>query len=126
MLATQQLFLGCDESLPEAIVTSISYGSFDALTNRRGDDYSADAPDARERQSGAPAFLRFLQSELLPQVEGRVRGDPARRVLVGQSLGGYVTLWSAYADSDLSWGRIASNPVMAPGKQMLFDQLRSP
>lgn len=122
LLATQQLFLGYDENLPEAIMVGIAYGSFDAPANRRGYDYSADAPDAREGQGGATAFLRFLKSELLPQVEERVKGDPLRRVLVGQSLGGYITLWSAYADPDLFWGRIASNPVMAPGKQMLFDQ----
>lgn len=122
LLATQQLFLGYDEKLPQAIVVGIAYGSFDEPINRRRFDFSADAPDAHEGQGGAPAFLRFLQSELIPQVERRIRGDPSRRVLVGQSRSGYMALWSAYADPDLFWGRIASNPAMAPGKQMLFER----
>lgn len=122
LLATQQLFLGYDENLPEAIVVGIAYGSFDEPINRRSFDFSVEAPDAREGQGGAPAFLRFLQTELIPQVEARVRGDPMHRVLVGQSRSGYMALWSAYADPDLFWGRIASNPAVAPGKQMLLDQ----
>jgi hypothetical protein len=31
-----------------------------------------------------------------------------------------MVLWSAYADPDLFWGRIASNPSVAPGREMLF------
>jgi hypothetical protein len=120
MLAPEHLLLHYDEGLPEAIVVGIAYGSFDPAVNWRDYDFSAPAPDAGERQGGAPAFLRFLKTELIPQVEGRVRANPARRVLVGQSRAGYMVLWSAYADPDLFWGRIASNPSVAPGREMLF------
>jgi predicted alpha/beta superfamily hydrolase len=122
LLAPQQLFLSYDEKLPETIVVGIAYGSFDPPTNARGYDFSAPAPDAEEGQGGAPAFLSFLKTELIPQVESRVRADPARRVLLGQSRAGYMALWSAYADPDLFWGRIASNPSVTPGKEMLLDQ----
>jgi predicted alpha/beta superfamily hydrolase len=120
LLAPQHVFLHYDEGLPEAIVVGIAYGSFAAPANARGYDFSAPAADARADQGGAPAFLRFLRTELLPQVEARVRADPARRVLVGQSRSGYFALWSAWADPDLFWGRIASNPAVSPGRELLF------
>jgi len=120
LIAPTQLFLHYDEGLPEAIVVGIAYGSFDPAVNARGYDFSAPAADARADQGGAPAFLRFLRTELIPQVESRVRADPARRVLVGQSRSGYFALWSAYADPDLFWGRIASNPAVKPGRDLLL------
>ncbi|HEY6814407.1 MAG TPA: alpha/beta hydrolase-fold protein [Croceibacterium sp.] len=120
MLAPQHLLLHYDENLPDAIVVGIAYGSFEPAVNARDYDFSAPAPDAGERQGGAPAFLRFLKTELIPQVEGRVRADPTRRVLVGQSRSGYMVLWSAVADPDLFWGRIASNPSLTPGRETLF------
>ena len=120
LLAPQHPLLHHDENLPEAIVVGVAYGSFDPAINWRDYDFSAPAADAGERQGGAPAFLRFLKTELLPQVEARVRADPARRVLVGQSRAGYLVLWSAYADPDLFWGRIASNPSVTPGRELLF------
>jgi hypothetical protein len=122
LLAPQHAFLHYDEGLPEAIVVGIAYGSFASPVNARGYDFSAPAADARLDQGGAPGFLRFLKDELLPQVEVRVRADPARRVLVGQSRSGYFVLWSAYADPDLFWGRIASNPAVAPGRHLLISQ----
>ena len=120
LLAPQHSLLHYDEGLPEAIMVGIAYGSFDPAVNRRDYDFSAPAADSGEHQGGAPAFLRFLKSELMPQVERRVRADPARRVLVGQSRGGYMILWSAMADPDLFWGRIASNPSLTPGRETLF------
>lgn len=120
MLAPQHLLLTYDEKLPEAIVVGIAYGSFAPPVNRRDYDFSPPTTDAGEGQGGAPAFLRFLKTELIPQVEARVRADSARRVLLGQSRSGYMVLWSAHADPDLFWGRIASNPAVSPGGELLF------
>ena len=120
LLAPTHLFLGHDEGLPEAIVVGIAYGSFDPPLNRRGDDFTADGPDTGPGQGGAGRFHRFLREQLLPQVEGRYRADPARRVLVGQSRGGYFVLWSALRDPDLFQGRIASNPAAGPARAQLF------
>lgn len=121
MLAPTHLFLTYDEGLPEAIVVGIAYGSFDPAINRRHHDFSAAGADATPGQGGAADFLDFLRTRLLPEVEGRYRADPARRVLVGQSRGGYFVLWSALRDPDLFWGRVASNPVFAPAREQLFD-----
>ena len=120
ILAANHLFLNYDEGLPEAIVVGIAYGSFDPETNKRGFDFSAPAPDAGPDQGGAPAFHAFLKQELIPEVETRYRADASRRVLFGQSRGGYMVLYSAFSDPDLFWGRIASNPAFDPGRDRFF------
>lgn len=109
-LAPHHLFLTYDDGLPEAILVGIAYGSFAAPVNRRGQDFG----------EGAAAFQAFLKRELLPAVEARTRADPARRILVGQSRGGGFVLWSAYADPDLFWGRIASNPSFPAHRERLL------
>ena len=122
ILAANHLFLQYDEDLPKAIVVGIAYGSFDPKINKRGFDFSAPASDATDEQGGAPAFLSFLKSELLQEVEKRYRADSTRRVLFGQSRGGYMVLYSAFADPDLFWGRIASNPSFDPGRVLFFSK----
>lgn len=110
ILAASHLFLTYDEGLPEAIVVGIAYGGFDPATNRRDLDFMSPAPGIPAAEAGAPPFHDFLKTRLLPEVERRYRGDPTRRILVGQSRAGSFILHSAFADPDLFWGRIASNP----------------
>ncbi len=120
ILAANHLFLTYDEGLPEAIVVGIAYGSFHSSINRRGFDFSAPAADAGPEQGGASAFQRFLRTELMPEVLRRYSADAARQILFGQSRGGYMVLYSAFTDPDLFWGRIASNPVFDPGRELFF------
>ncbi|HVM37665.1 MAG TPA: alpha/beta hydrolase-fold protein [Sphingomicrobium sp.] len=110
MLAPQHLFLTYDDKLPEAILVGIAFGSFAPPANSRGPDFGPEAA----------AFQRFLKDELIPEVERRVRSDPARRILVGQSRGGGFVLYSAFTDPGLFWGRIASNPSFPDYKPLLF------
>lgn len=120
MLAPTHLFLTYDEKLPEAIVVGIAYGGFDPSVNKRDIDFIPPASDGKPGQDGAPKFHRFLENELLPDIEQRYRIDPARRVLVGQSRSGYFVLWSALHAPDVFWGRIASNPATTPGRGGFF------
>src|SRR5690554_4727988 len=121
LLAPTHLFLGYDEKLPEAIIVGIAYGSFDPAINKRHVDFTAQGEDTAADQGGAAHFHAFLREQLLPEVEGRYRADPAQRVLVGQSRAGYFVLWSALRDPDLFRGRIASNPSFDPARGQLFD-----
>jgi predicted alpha/beta superfamily hydrolase len=120
LLATTHLFLGYDEKIPEAIIVGIAYGSFDPAINKRDVDFTGQGEDTAPGQGGAEHFHDFLREQLLPEVEGRYRADPAQRVLVGQSRAGYFVLWSALKDPDLFRGRIASNPSLAPARGQLF------
>lgn len=120
LLAPTHLFLTYDENLPEAIIVGIAYGGFDRKVNKRHVDFSAPASDAPLGEDGAPKFLTFLKQELIPRTESRYKVDVTKRVLLGQSRGGYFVLWSALEDPDLFWGRIASNPSLSPGRERFF------
>lgn len=120
ILASNHLFLTYDDKLPEAIIVGIAYGSFDPAINKRGYDFTPNSPDAKEGQGGAASFHRFLQNELIPDVESRFRADSTRRVLFGQSYGGTMVLYSAFTEPDLFWGRIASNPHFNAGGDLFF------
>lgn len=111
ILAANHLFLHYDEGLPEAVVVGLAYGSFDPAVNRREVDFAG---------PGAATFQRFLKHELIPRIESEYRVDPERRVLFGQSRGGSFVLWSAFAEPDLFWGRIASNPAFGSGRERFF------
>lgn len=120
LLAPTHLFLHYDEKLPEAIIVGIAYGGFDPGVNKRNVDFSAQGADTPAGEGGAQDFLSFLREQLLPEVERRYRADATRRVLLGQSRGGYFVLWSAREDPDLFWARIASNPGSTPAREQLF------
>lgn len=120
LLAPTHLFLHYDEKLPEAIVVGIAYGGFDPAINKRNTDFTAPGADATAEQGGAPGFLAFLRDQVIPEVEHRHAADPTRRILLGQSRGGYFVLWSAREAPDLFWGRIASNPARGPAREQLF------
>lgn len=120
ILAANHLFLTYDDGLPEAVIVGIAYGSFDPQTNMRHIDFMPPGAGVQDGQAGAPAFRRFLETELLPAVEGRYRIDPDRRILFGQSRGGSFALYSAFTDPDMFWGRIASNPAFAPTREVFF------
>lgn len=126
ILAATHLFLTIDDKIPEAIVVGISYGSFAKPANRRHIDFMPPAEGVAASDSGTVAFQRFLENELLPAVEQRYRADPARRVLFGQSRAGAMVLYSAFAEPDLFWARIASNPSWKPGREFSTDPPRAP
>ncbi len=120
ILAANHLFLAYDDRLPEAVVVGIAYGGFDRSVNRRHIDFQSPGEGVPEGEDGAEAFLAFLRSQVLPAIEGRFHVDPDRRVLFGQSRGGNLVLYSAVADPDLFWGRIASNPSLTPGLESVL------
>jgi len=120
LLAATHLFLTYDEGLPDAIVVGIAYGGFDPSINKRNVDFTGLGADTQPGEGGAAAFHHVLQHQLLPEVERRWRVDATRRVLVGQSRGGWFVLWSALQAPDLFWGRIASNPSLDPAREQLF------
>jgi predicted alpha/beta superfamily hydrolase len=120
ILAANHLFLTYDDRLPEAVVVGIAYGGFDRSVNRRHIDFQSPGEGVPEGEDGAEAFLGFLRDQVLPIIESRFHVDPDRRVLFGQSRGGNLVLYSAVADPDLFWGRIASNPSLTPGLESVL------
>ncbi|NTS76818.1 alpha/beta hydrolase [Catenovulum sp. SM1970] len=120
ILAANHLFLTYDDKLPESIVVGISYGSFDPKINKRGFDFSTHSSNSDKDLGGAKDFLTFLKTELIPLVEQKYKADKNKRIIFGQSRGGYMVLYSAFSDPDLFWGRIASNPTFMPNKEQFY------
>ena len=119
ILAANHMFLHYDDKIPEAIVVGIAYGGFDPSINWRDVDFSTKTTEWN-RGGGAENFHHFLEQELLPTVESRYRIDATRRVLYGQSRGGFMVLYSAFNHPDLFWGRITSNPSLLPDKEQFY------
>lgn len=85
---------------PPIVVVGIGYADadiLDVMSKRTRDLTPTDAPfpDALEipfplahGSGGASAFLDAIVEEVIPEVESRLRTDPAERILAGHSFGG--------------------------------------
>ncbi|MFJ4255082.1 alpha/beta hydrolase-fold protein [Microbacterium sp. NPDC090003] len=83
---------------PGTMVVGIGYDDpgqgFAASGVRRTLDLTPTEITADVPTGGAPEFLDFLRSELVPQIESEFHADPADRALMGHSFGG---LFATYA-----------------------------
>jgi predicted alpha/beta superfamily hydrolase len=106
-----------DKFMPDIVIVGITYSGdhpdYDAL---RAMDYT---PSPRRDEQGdskgtgdGPKFLQFLRTELIPFMETNYRGDPARRILGGHSLGGLFTLYAIFTDPSLFWGYLCGSPAI--------------
>jgi predicted alpha/beta superfamily hydrolase len=68
-------------------------------------------PEFQRASGGAPAFLTFLEEELMPLLRARYRAAP-RPVLVGHSYGGLFVTWVAMNRPELLAGAIAVSPSL--------------
>jgi predicted alpha/beta superfamily hydrolase len=66
-------------------------------------------PEAGGAAGGAPAFLQFLETELIPYVDRNYRTAPMR-VLVGHSLGGLFALYALAEKTELFNGYVVMEP----------------
>jgi len=101
-----------DKWMPDVMVVGITYSGdhpdYDAL---RAMDYTP-TPGVASGSGDGPKFLNFLKTELIPFIEANYRGDPARRILGGHSLGGLFTLYAMFTDPSSFWGYLAGSPAI--------------
>ena len=120
----------CGE-FPETIVVGIGYPLHEPLAEvtkevkRLRIRDLMPVPDPAEAQDGepgggAPAFLTFIQSELIPLIEREYRADPAARVLAGHSAGGVFTLYALFHQPDLFAGYSVGSPALYWGNRVTF------
>lgn len=81
--------------LEQAILVGISFAHGENGMDSRVRDLTQteDKDWKRYKTGGGPAYLDFIEKEVLPFVESYYRADPARRTLAGQSLGGSFGAW---------------------------------
>jgi predicted alpha/beta superfamily hydrolase len=113
--------------LRPAIVVGIAYaGPLRYRLNRTRDYTPVFSPDGgygpeyQRVSGGAPAFLDFIDRELIPWLarEYRTTGE---RVLVGHSYGGLFASWVAVTRPDLFTGVVAVSPSLWYDDGMIFD-----
>jgi predicted alpha/beta superfamily hydrolase len=112
MLAPLHLMMEIDELAPPAVLVGISYGGLGyAKGNMRSTDYTAPAPEP-EYYGGADDYQRFLAEELVPRIDAGYRVDHERSLVLGQSLGGQFTLYTALTRPGLFGAYLSINPAL--------------
>lgn len=112
MLAPYQLMMEIDGIAPQVVMVGISYGGLGyANGNLRGTDYTAPAPEP-DYYGGADAYQRFLADELIPRINADYRTDHDRSLVLGQSLGGQFTLYTALTRPTLFSRYLSINPAL--------------
>lgn len=71
---------------------------------------------------GAPDFLRFLSTELLPLLDGKLRMDRDELGFFGVSAGGFFGAWAMFQPGSPFKRYILSSPAMAYGDDEIFRQ----
>jgi uncharacterized protein len=126
------------ESFPETIVVGIGYpvdeplaDAFKQVRFLRARDLTPITDSQIEQQmeakqerkvttGGANAFLRFIETELLPLIESEYRGSSIDRVLTGHSYGGLFTLYTLFHRTELFNGYVAASPSLHYGNGVTF------
>lgn len=112
MLAPLQLMMEFDELAPPAVLVGISYGGLGfANGNLRSTDYTAPAPEP-DYFGGADHYQRFLADELIPRIKTDYRVDHDNSLVLGQSLGGQFTLYTALTRPALFGAYLSINPAL--------------
>jgi predicted alpha/beta superfamily hydrolase len=62
--------------------------------------YSATEPWSPPKDKGAPVFLKVVETEVIPYIDGHYRTDPKNRGLGGHSLGGLFATYAIFNASD--------------------------
>jgi predicted alpha/beta superfamily hydrolase len=111
-----------DKFMPDIVIVGITYsGEHPDYGALRAMDYTPN-PGEQPGSGDAPKFLSFLKTELIPFMERNYRGDPARRILGGHSLGGLFTLYAMFSDPSLFWGYLAGSPALPWGNDFVVKQ----
>jgi predicted alpha/beta superfamily hydrolase len=97
-------FLAQTGRIPQLIVVGIP-------NTDRARDFTPTRIAQNPSSGGAKLFLRFVEEELIPWVDGRYRTVPYR-VLYGHSLGGLLTVYTFVMKPDLFGAYIAASPYL--------------
>ena len=109
-----------DGFIPELIIVGITWGGInpnpDSLRVR---DYTPVSESRLPQSGGADKYLDFMKNELFPFMENnyRVNND---RTIMGNSLGGLITLYALFTHTDMFTGYIASSPAYGWGQEAVY------
>jgi predicted alpha/beta superfamily hydrolase len=122
MAANLTPLLAYGPEVPDLIIVGIgnhiaSYADWEAHRNR---DYTPTANPDHPSEGGAPQFLEFIETELIPLIDANYRTDPTDRVLWGYSLAGTFVLYALLKRPTLFHRYIAGSPSLGFADRAMF------
>lgn len=117
--------MGGNEQIPEMIVVAVSNTNRtrDLTPTKSKSGIGANDAQAFASSGGGDNFLRFLETELLPQIDKDYRTLPYR-LLVGHSLGGLFAV-DSFLDQRVFNAYIAIDPSLAWDDQVIVRKAKS-
>jgi predicted alpha/beta superfamily hydrolase len=107
--------------IPEPIVVAIGDGGpIGSPGNKRNRDFTPTATAAMPESGGAPAFLGFIEQELIPLVETTYRADPAQRSYYGYSMGGLFGTYILFQKPTLFKNILLGSPALGYNNSQIF------
>jgi predicted alpha/beta superfamily hydrolase len=107
--------------IPEPIVVAIGDGgAIGSPGNKRNRDFTPTATAAMPESGGAPAFLGFIEQELLPLIETTYRADPAQRTYYGYSMGGLFGTYVLFQKPTLFRNILLGSPALGYNNSQIF------
>ncbi|GGF09707.1 alpha/beta hydrolase [Hymenobacter cavernae] len=108
--------------IPEPLVVAIGDGGLIGTPgNQRNRDFTPTAMADRPGSGGAPAFLGFIEQELMPFVEKKYKADPAQRTLYGYSMGGLFGTYVLFQKPTLFQNILIGSPALGYDNGKIFD-----
>lgn len=114
------------ERMPPVIIVNISHG--DDATRLRVRDFNPTRIEGQNGSEGGPAFLAFLEGDIIPLVERTYRTIPTDRAILGHSLGGLFALYAMVQRPALFQRIVAASPArLNNNREVLaaFDRLKA-
>ena len=118
--------------VPSVILVGIGYKDFQTLDSLRNRDDTYPIANAEYEMTvsgGADKFLRFINTELIPNIDKQYKTDTTKRVLMGHSLGGYFASYALLQNilgrQNTFSGYIAASPSLHYNKYYLLDQFKT-
>lgn len=107
--------------IPEPIVVAIGDGGpIGSPGNKRNRDFTPTATAAMPESGGAPAFLGFIEQELMPMIETTYRADPAQRTYYGYSMGGLFGTYVLFQKPTLFKNILLGSPALGYNNSQIF------
>lgn len=108
--------------IPEPILIAIGDGGLIGTPgNKRNRDFTPTQMDGVSESGGAPAFLAFIEKELIPAIDADLKTDPANRTLYGYSMGGLFATYTLFERPNLFKNILIGSPALGYDNSSVFD-----
>lgn len=107
--------------ISEPILVAIGDGGLIGTPgNKRNRDFTPTRNTAIPESGGAPAFLAFIEKELIPTIDAELKTDTANRTLYGYSMGGLFATYTLFTQPTLFRNILIGSPALGYDNGSVF------